>query len=403
MGDQIDPAQLSLVEASSVAGAGPLQGLRDRPLRRQGRRPDPRVRSSFGADARGQEVDFDLEARIADVNEPQTIGGAAERPAAQRAAAEPSASTLGAGPGARARHRSAPAARRLPQAGGSPTAPSAGATQAYLECLSRPRAPPRCRRARRCSSRAPSPGRIGFPVAPGQRGSQPTSSDRGSCSARAAGPTCWSRSSRWRSRSSWPTPRPAWSSSPPPLGVIPTAALMGRATEEVAARSGPGDRRPAQRHLRQRSRADHRPVRARGGPARGGQGLDHRLDPGQHPAGDGRGDARRRARRRARQVQKFDRTAANVQSLMLLLAAAAMVMPAIFELVEGKGLPRDRPGARRLRRHGRAPLAGGRARPDRHLRRRALSSASGPTASSSTRTRRRRGADDTWGWSVRSR
>ena len=40
-----------------------------------------------------------------------------------------------------------------------------------------------------------------------------------------------------------------------------------------------------------------------------------------------------------RKVQRFDRTAASVQSLMLILAVAALVMPAIFELVEGQGLP----------------------------------------------------------------
>ena len=40
-----------------------------------------------------------------------------------------------------------------------------------------------------------------------------------------------------------------------------------------------------------------------------------------------------------RDRQRFNATAANVQSLMLFLAAAAMVMPAIFELVEGQGLP----------------------------------------------------------------
>ena len=44
-----------------------------------------------------------------------------------------------------------------------------------------------------------------------------------------------------------------------------------------------------------------------------------------------------------RDRQYFDRTAASSQSLMLLLAVAAMTMPAIFELVEGKGLPS--PGA----------------------------------------------------------
>jgi Ca2+:H+ antiporter len=41
-----------------------------------------------------------------------------------------------------------------------------------------------------------------------------------------------------------------------------------------------------------------------------------------------------------RERQLFDRTAANVQSGMLLLAAVALVMPAIFELVAGAGLPR---------------------------------------------------------------
>src|SRR3954468_18833346 len=40
-----------------------------------------------------------------------------------------------------------------------------------------------------------------------------------------------------------------------------------------------------------------------------------------------------------RDRQFFSRTAASVQSSMLLLAGAALLMPAIFELVEGKGLP----------------------------------------------------------------
>jgi Ca2+:H+ antiporter len=40
-----------------------------------------------------------------------------------------------------------------------------------------------------------------------------------------------------------------------------------------------------------------------------------------------------------REKQTFSRTGASVQSSMLLLAAAALVMPAVFELVEGKGLP----------------------------------------------------------------
>jgi Ca2+:H+ antiporter len=38
-------------------------------------------------------------------------------------------------------------------------------------------------------------------------------------------------------------------------------------------------------------------------------------------------------------VQKFGRTAANVQSTMLLLAVAALIMPGVFALVDGPGLP----------------------------------------------------------------
>ena len=41
-----------------------------------------------------------------------------------------------------------------------------------------------------------------------------------------------------------------------------------------------------------------------------------------------------------RERQRFDRTAANVTSLMLLLAVVALIMPALFELVQGTGLPR---------------------------------------------------------------
>ena len=46
-----------------------------------------------------------------------------------------------------------------------------------------------------------------------------------------------------------------------------------------------------------------------------------------------------------RDRQLFNRTAATAQSSMLLLAAAALVMPAIYELVDGRGLPRPAPSA----------------------------------------------------------
>jgi Ca2+:H+ antiporter len=42
---------------------------------------------------------------------------------------------------------------------------------------------------------------------------------------------------------------------------------------------------------------------------------------------------------RARGVQKFGQTAASVQSTMLLLATAALVLPGVFALVQGVGLP----------------------------------------------------------------
>ena len=124
----------------------------------------------------------------------------------------------------------------------------------------------------------------------------------------------------------------------------------------------PGHRRPAERHVRQRARADHRPVRAR------------------------RRACTRSSRRRCigsilgnillvlgaamfvgglgRDRQYFNRTAAIAQSSMLLLAVAALVMPAIFELVEGEGLPTPGRRDRRLRLDGRAPVAGGRGRAD---------------------------------------
>ena len=129
---------------------------------------------------------------------------------------------------------------------------------------------------------------------------------------------------------------------------------MGRATEELAARSGPGHRRPAQRHVRQRARADHRAVRAARGAAGGRQGLAGRLDPRQHPARDGRRDARRRPRSASASASTAPRPAR--RRSMLLLAAVALVMPAIFELVSGGGLPEPGRRVRQLPRRRRAAL-----------------------------------------------
>jgi Ca2+:H+ antiporter len=127
------------------------------------------------------------------------------------------------------------------------------------------------------------------------------------------------------------------------LGVIPTAALMGRATEELAVRSGPGiggllnvtfgNAPELIIALFALGAGLHEVVKASivgsimgnvllvlgAAMLFGGWNRDH---------------------------QTFNRTAASAQSSMLLLAAAALVMPAIYELVEGSGLPQ--PGAERV-------------------------------------------------------
>jgi len=122
------------------------------------------------------------------------------------------------------------------------------------------------------------------------------------------------------------------------LGVIPTAALMGRATEEVAAKSGPGiggllnvtfgNAPELIIALFALEAGLHEVVKASIVGSILGNIL---LVMGAAMLLGGLTEGRK--------VQKFDRTAANVQSLMLLLAVAALVMPAIFELVKGQGLP----------------------------------------------------------------
>jgi Ca2+:H+ antiporter len=123
------------------------------------------------------------------------------------------------------------------------------------------------------------------------------------------------------------------------LGVIPTAALMGRATEELAARSGPGI----------------------GGFLNVTFGNAPELIIAFFALNEGLQEVVKASLigsilgntllvmgaamligglRRDR--QRFSATAANVTSLMLLLAVVALIMPAVFELVQGTGLPEPR-------------------------------------------------------------
>jgi Ca2+:H+ antiporter len=119
-------------------------------------------------------------------------------------------------------------------------------------------------------------------------------------------------------------------------GVIPTAALMGRATEELAHRSGPGiggllnvtfgNAPEIIIALFALNAGLHEVVKASLIGSMLGNIL---LVLGASMFVGGLG----------RDRQKFDRTAASAQSAMLLLASVALVMPAIFELVAGNGLP----------------------------------------------------------------
>jgi Ca2+:H+ antiporter len=124
------------------------------------------------------------------------------------------------------------------------------------------------------------------------------------------------------------------------LGIIPTAALMGRATEELAARSGPGiggllnvtfgNAPELIIALFALEKGLQEVVKASIVGSILGNIL---LVLGAAMLFGGL----------KRDKQTFSRTTASVQTTMLLLAAAALVMPAIFELVEGQGLPA--PGA----------------------------------------------------------
>jgi len=122
------------------------------------------------------------------------------------------------------------------------------------------------------------------------------------------------------------------------IGIIPTAALMGRATEELAAKSGPGiggllnvtfgNAPELIIALFALNAGLQEVVKASIIGSILGNVL---LVLGAAMLAGGIG--------RSGEVQKFDRTAASVQSTMLFLAATALVMPALYELIEGKGLP----------------------------------------------------------------
>jgi Ca2+:H+ antiporter len=120
------------------------------------------------------------------------------------------------------------------------------------------------------------------------------------------------------------------------LGIIPTAALMGLATEELAARSGPGiggflnvtfgNAAELIIALFLLAEGLQEVVKASiAGSIIGNLLLVLGLS--MFVGGIGR------------KKQVFNRTAANATATMLFLAVAALIMPAIYALVQGGGLP----------------------------------------------------------------
>jgi Ca2+:H+ antiporter len=120
------------------------------------------------------------------------------------------------------------------------------------------------------------------------------------------------------------------------LGVIPTAALMGRATEELAARSGPGIGGLLNVTFGNAPELIIAFFALR-------EGLQEVVKASL--VGSILGNillvmgAAMLVGGLKRPRQRFDRTAASSQSIMLLLACVALIMPAIYELVIGGSLP----------------------------------------------------------------
>jgi Ca2+:H+ antiporter len=121
------------------------------------------------------------------------------------------------------------------------------------------------------------------------------------------------------------------------LGVIPTAAVMGEATEHLAAQTGPavggflnvtfGNAPELIIAFFALKEGLQEVVKASIVGSIVGNVL---LVLGAAMLVGGLG----------REKQEFNRTAANAQSAMLLLALTALILPAIFQLVHGGGLPR---------------------------------------------------------------
>src|ERR671923_39074 len=120
------------------------------------------------------------------------------------------------------------------------------------------------------------------------------------------------------------------------LGVIPCAAVMGEATEAIAARTGPGIGGLLNVTFGNAPELIIAFFALR-------EGLQEVVKASM--VGSILGNvllvmgAAMLVGGLKRERQTFDPQAAMIQSTMLFLAAGALLMPAIFELVEGKGLP----------------------------------------------------------------
>jgi hypothetical protein len=132
-GQQLDQAQLDQIESQLSQADDSLQ---DFEIGLYVGKDDDLIHgfdASFGVDAEGQQVDFELDARIGDVNQPQTVSAPGNvQPLdalLQNLGVDPAAIDQALG------QIESASGGGLPQVGGSAKAPSQKDTSAYLQCI----------------------------------------------------------------------------------------------------------------------------------------------------------------------------------------------------------------------------------------------------------------------------
>ena len=112
------------------------------------------------------------------------------------------------------------------------------------------------------------------------------------------------------------------------LAIVPLAGWLGRATEQLAERTGEGIGGLLNATFGNAAELIIAPRGAARGLLRRGQGVDRRLDHRQYPAGARGGDALRRPR--PSPSSTYNAAGARSQATMLTLAVIALILPAAY-------------------------------------------------------------------------